>query len=164
MAEPDLDVDAIQELVRLSDETGGTLFSAMVAAFLEHELPSAVDQIRAGIAGADQRAVAEAAHRLRGSAAVLGAASLAAVCDRLLGRASEPSEKSPRDLLADLEAEAASAGAALADLARTSGLEQLVHPPGGQRESGLMHGGVVEPASQLSARRVERPRRVRGQH
>ncbi len=147
MDESDLDGAVIQKLVRLSEEGGGTLIPAMVAAFLEQELPAAVDQIRAAVASGDQRAVAEAAHKLHGSAATLGAASLALVCDQLQGRSPAPSKKSPRDLLGDLEAEAARAATALANVARDAGLQQFVHPPARECEGGPMHCGVVEPAS-----------------
>ncbi|GGJ77830.1 hypothetical protein GCM10010123_04870 [Pilimelia anulata] len=109
---------------RLADITGPepppeerALLDRLVASFAARA-PAAVEELAAAVRAGDAAAVRDRAHALKGSAANLGAARLAALCADLEDRARAGDTPPPGDPLAALRAEAAATLRALATLPR----------------------------------------------
>jgi two-component system, sensor histidine kinase and response regulator len=111
----------MDQLVQLSRETGGKLLPNMVAAFLNEECPAALKRIRAGIIASNRATIAEAAHKVRGSAATFGATQLTTACSELERRAKAGRLADAEGLLRQIEGEIASVGRALAKYGSAEG-------------------------------------------
>jgi HPt (histidine-containing phosphotransfer) domain-containing protein len=109
-----LDPAAMQALVELSNQSGGTLLNAMIDAFLTEERPTALAQLRQATAANDMPALAQAAHKLRGSLTTFGATRLAALCAQLESKAKAGALPEPAAALRQLESELATVSQALA--------------------------------------------------
>jgi HPt (histidine-containing phosphotransfer) domain-containing protein len=87
-----LEADGLDErlaaLQRLGEATGKEILAEVVEEFLARGA-AALEAMHSAIARADGEAVADAAHALRGSSGVLGAAALATACAALEGSARE---------------------------------------------------------------------------
>ena len=77
-----IDVEQIEGLAELRTPDGGSLLTTFVCSFArraDHRL----DTIRGCVARADDEALVMAAHELKGSAALIGAVRVAALCGEL---------------------------------------------------------------------------------
>ena len=102
-----LDPATMKSLLDLSEQGGGKLLPALLEAFLDDECPSGMEQLRLAAAAGDQPAIAQAAHKLRGSCATFGALRLTQVCSELEAEAKAGALTNPTELLNRLNAELA---------------------------------------------------------
>jgi CheY-like chemotaxis protein len=112
-AEPAVDPQRLAELVALADGDDPLWLESVLARFLE-DTGSRVVRIRAAIEEHDARAVRDAAHALKGSAANIGAVPLSRLAQRLQQLADTGSLDGAFDVVAELEREAGRVRGALA--------------------------------------------------
>jgi two-component system, sensor histidine kinase and response regulator len=98
-----LDPAVVAELRRLADAAGGEVLDQLAELFAR-DTPERLATLRRAAAEGDARVVAEAAHALRGSAANLGATTMAHLCQRLESQARSGSTQAAEELVARLEA------------------------------------------------------------
>lgn len=104
-----------QALDRLREWGGDKLAGQMVRLFLKNS-GTRMDQIRAGVAGADLQEAERGAHSLKSSAANVGAETLRTLATRMESAALDESVDDARALLPDLETAYADAMRELATL------------------------------------------------
>jgi signal transduction histidine kinase/DNA-binding response OmpR family regulator/HPt (histidine-containing phosphotransfer) domain-containing protein len=98
-----LDPAVVAELRKLGDAAGGDVLDELAELFAR-DTPERLATLRRAATDGDARAVAEAAHILKGSAANLGATALVRLCQRLETQANSGSMQAIEELLAQLEA------------------------------------------------------------
>jgi two-component system, sensor histidine kinase and response regulator len=96
------------------DDGEGDLLAALTGEF-EQDAHVQLDELRAAVGRNDAAGVLQAAHRLKGASANLGALQLADVCARLeqLGRSEQLETETAGDLVDEVSAELGRAAAAL---------------------------------------------------
>jgi len=124
-ASASIDLEIINDLRRLQDDTNTNILLEMVGLFCE-DAPGHVSAIADAIANSDAGALEHAAHRLRGSSASLGAVRLAELCKSLeqLGRSN--STTGAEETLTLVEAEMTCVTAALVLEAGTATVNETV--------------------------------------
>ncbi len=107
-----LDRERLDLLRQLGPADGLGLLPAVVGAFLE-DAPSSLAALQRAVLSGGGQPLAEAAHRLKGSAANIGAPDVAALC-HLLEAADGSDSETTSELMKQLETELDLAGRALA--------------------------------------------------
>lgn len=91
-------LDRLREI--LGDDAEG--IGDLIDTFLE-ETPRALDQMRTGLADEEPKQVASAAHKIKGSAATIGAMTLSDLCKELEAKAREGDLAAVAERLEELE-------------------------------------------------------------
>jgi HPt (histidine-containing phosphotransfer) domain-containing protein len=108
-----LDHDVVAGLVALGDEGGENILKLLVDIFSGEEAPACLARIEQAMHAGDAVEVAEGAHKLKGSAAQLGATRLRELCASLETDARSGDLSTDASLFADISAEVDVVNAAL---------------------------------------------------
>ncbi len=108
-----LDPEVIAGLVALGEDGGENILKLLVDIFTAEEAPSCLSHIEEAIQAGDATELAEGAHKLKGSAAQLGATRLRELCAILESEARAGDMTHSSTLFADVTDEVTQVNAAL---------------------------------------------------
>lgn len=100
-----LDPEVVASLVALGDEGGENILKLLMDIFTGEEAPGCLVRMEDAVQAADAAELAEGAHKLKGSAAQLGAARLRELCATLEGDARDGQLARAAALVAEIRAE-----------------------------------------------------------